>query len=175
MENSSIQAEKKIIRNRRIILTAVVLLIFFVWNTDSLFPKPFGIPAMLMVPLVISIGMFERETAGMFFGLFAGMLMDAFSSQTVCFHSAMLTAAGYFSGVLITRLMRNNLKTCLLLNVIYLFVYNSVFYFSNYFSSAEENSSYVYFDVYIASVFYTMIFVPFIYWLIRAVFKKSNL
>ena len=73
MENGSIRAEKKIIRNRRIILTAAVLAIFLVWNTDGLFPKPWGIPAMLMVPVVISIGMFERETAGMFFGLFAGI------------------------------------------------------------------------------------------------------
>ena len=174
MENGSIQAEKKVIRNRRIILTAAVLLFFLVWNTDGMFPKPWGIPAMLMVPLVISIGMFERETAGMFFGLFAGLLMDAFSSQTVCFHSVMLTAAGYFSGVLITRLMRNNLKTCLLLNVVFLFVYNTLFYFINYHSAVSDLIPYVYSDVYVASVFYTMLFVPFVYWIIRAIFKKST-
>ncbi|MBQ8782850.1 MAG: rod shape-determining protein MreD [Clostridia bacterium] len=174
MENGSIQAEKKFIRNRRIILTAAVLVFFLLWNNEAVFPKPWGIPAMLMVPVVISIGMFERETAGMFFGLFAGVLTDAFSSQTVCFHSVMLTAAGYFSGVLITRLMRNNLKTCLLLNVIFLFVYNTLFYLINYRSADAEYIPYAYSDVYVASVFYTMLFVPFVYWIIRAIFKKST-
>ena len=174
MEKGSIRAEKKIIRNRRIILTAAVLAIFLVWNTDGLFPKPWGIPAMLMVPVVISIGMFERETAGMFFGLFAGMLIDTFSSETVCFHSVMLTAAGYFSGVLITRLLRNNLKTCLLLNMVFLFVYNTLFYLINYHRTVDDFIPYAYSDVYVASVFYTMVFVPFVYWIIRAIFKKSN-
>ena len=174
MENGSIRAEKKIIRNRRIILTAAGLAIFLVWNTDGLFPKPWGIPAMLMVPVVISIGMFERETAGMFFGLFAGMLIDTFSSETVCFHSVMLTAAGYFSGVLITRLLRNNLKTCLLLNMVFLFVYNTLFYIINYHRTVDDFIPYAYSDVYVASVFYTMVFVPFVYWIIRAIFKKSN-
>lgn len=174
MENGSIRAEKKIIRNRRIILTAAVLAIFLVWNTDGLFPKPWGIPAMLMVPVVISIGMFERETAGMFFGLFAGMLIDTFSSETVCFHSVMLTAAGYFSGVLITRLLRKNLKTCLLLNIVFLFVYNTLFYLINYHRTVDDFIPYAYSDVYVASVFYTMVFVPFVYWIIRAIFKKSN-
>ena len=174
MENGSIRAEKKIIRNRRIILTAAVLAIFLVWNTDGLFPKPWGIPSMLMVPVVISIGMFERETAGMFFGLFAGMLIDTFSSETVCFHSVMLTAAGYFSGVLITRLLRNNLKTCLLLNMVFLFVYNTLFYIINYHRTVDDFIPYAYSDVYVASVFYTMVFVPFVYWIIRAIFKKSN-
>lgn len=172
MENGSVHAENKVIRYRRIILTAVVLLIFFIWNTEGLFPAPWGIPAMLMVPLVISIGMFERETAGMVFGLGTGILIDAFSTETVCFHAIMLTAAGYFSGVLITRLMRNNLKTCLLLNVIYLFIYNTLFYLINYYSVSQNESSYVYSDVYLASVFYTMLFVPIIYWIIRAVFRK---
>lgn len=174
MEIGTTGSEKRIAYKRRVLLGALVLLTFFLWNTDGIIPKPWGITSMLMVPLVICIGMFQRETAGMVYGLFAGVLIDMFSSQTVCFHSIMLMAAGYFSGVLITRLMRNNLKTCLLLNLVFLFVYNSLFYFINYFSLTQSNTTYVYFDVYIASVFYTMVFVPFIYMTVRAIFKKLN-
>lgn len=174
MEDNSIRTQNRIIRIRRVVLAGVVLGLFFLWNTDGLFPKPWGVPAMLMVPVVISIGMFERENAGMFFGLFAGLLMDTFSSRTMCFHSIMLTAAGYFAGVLVTRLMRNNLKTCLLLNVVFLFVYNTLFYFTNYYYSSESAVSYIYSDIYVASIFYTMVFVPFVYLLIRTIFKKIN-
>ncbi len=174
MEIGSSRTEKRIIYKRRALLGVLVLLTFFVRNTHGIFPEPWGIPVMIMVPLVICIGMFQRETEGMIYGLFAGVLMDAFSSQTVCFHSIMLMSAGYFSGVLITRLMRNNLKTCLLLNVIFLFVYNTLFYFINYFSPDQSSTTYVFFDVYIASVFYTMLFVPFVYIAVRAIFKKLN-
>ncbi len=174
MENGTISAEKKIIRNRRIIFAALVLVVFFIWNTQGIIPKPWGIPSMIMVPFVISIGMFEREYAGMFYGLFAGLLLDTFSSQTVFFHSIMLMAAGYISGVLITRLMRNNLKTCLLMNIVFLFIYNTAFYLFNYHYSSQEGINYLYSDVYIASIFYTVVFVPLIYWIVRTVFKKSN-
>lgn len=174
MENDSIMVENRKKHIRRAILAAVVLVVFFVWNTDGLFPMPWGIPAMLMVPVVISIGMFERENAGLVFGLMAGLLMDSFSAETVCFHSIMLTAAGYFSGVLITRLMRNNLQSCLLLNLIFLFIYNTSYYLVIYYSTYEGGIAYLYSDVYIASVFYTMLFVPVVYLGIRAIFKKSN-
>ncbi len=168
------QVENKAVVYRRLILTAVVLLLFFVWNSNSVIPSPWGIPAMIMVPVVVCIGMFERETAGIMFGLGTGILIDAFSSQSVCFHAIMLTGAGYFSGVLITTLMRNNLKTCLLLNLIFIFIYNTAFYLIEYYSVSKNESSFVYLDIYLASVVYTMVFVPVIYFIIRAVFRKTQ-
>ncbi len=174
MENGTFKIENKATVYRRLILASVVLVIFFIWNSNAVIPTPWGIPSMLMVPVVISIGMFERENAGLFFGLGTGILMDAFSTQTVCFHSIMLTVAGYFSGVLITRLMRNNLKTCLFLNVIYLFIYNTVFYMAIYYPISKNESSYVYSDIYLASVVYTMLYVPLIYFIIRTVYRKSQ-
>ena len=172
MENSSFYKENKINRTRRTVLTAVILLVFFLQNTEHLFPRPWGVTAMLLAPLVICIGMFERETSGMVFGAAAGALLAAFSTQTVCYHTIMLAAAGYFSGLLVTRLIRNNLNSCFLMNVVFLFVYNSLYYLLFYYSPAQENSQYVYFNMYMASGLYTAFFIPLFYVIVRAVSKK---
>ena len=156
MPESSFYTENKINRSRRAVIAAVVLLT----------------PAMLSVPLVISIGMFERETYGMLFGLMSGALLDAFSSQSVCYHSIMLTLAGFVSGVLVTRLLRNNLKTCLLMCTIFLFVYNSLYYLIFYYKASAGAADYVYFDTYLPSVIYTSFFIPVFYWILRAIVKK---
>ena len=172
MPESSFYTENKINRSRRAVIAAVVLLTFLLENTQGLFPHPWGIPAMLSVPLVISIGMFERETYGMLFGLMSGALLDAFSSQSVCYHSIMLTLAGFVSGVLVTRLLRNNLKTCLLMCTVFLFVYNSLYYLIFYYKASAGAADYVYFDTYLPSVIYTSFFIPVFYWILRAIVKK---
>ena len=84
----------------------------------------------------------------------------------------MLAAAGYFSGLLVTRLIRNNLNSCFLMNVVFLFVYNSLYYLLFYYSPAQENSQYVYFNMYMASGLYTVFFIPLFYVIVRAVSKK---
>lgn len=172
MPESSFYTENKIKRSRRAVIAAVVLLTFLFENTQGLFPRPWGIPAMLSVPLVISIGMFERETYGMLFGLMSGALLDAFSSQSVCYHSIMLTLAGFVSGVLVTRLLRNNLKTCIMMCTVFLFIYNSLFYLIFYFKASGEAADYVYFDTYLPSVIYSSFFIPVFYWIVRAIVKK---
>ena len=174
MPESSFYTENKINRSRRAVIAAVVLLTFLLENTQGLFLRPWGIPAMLSVPLVISIGMFERETYGMLFGLMSGALLDAFSSQSVCYHSIMLTLAGFVSGVLVTRLLRNNLKTCLLMCTIFLFVYNSLYYLIFYYKASAGAADYVYFDTYLPSVIYTSFFIPVFYWILSSIVNNLS-
>lgn len=171
MENEILYKKRKD-RSRRIVFTAVVLLTFFVQNTQHLFPHPWGIPAMLLVPLVVCIGMFERESWGLFYGLLAGALLDAFSTQTVCYHSIMLAAIGFASGLLVTRLIRNNLKSCFFLNICFLFVYISFYCALYYVSPSKSEADYVYFDAYLAAVIYSSFFVALFYFIVRAIVKK---
>ena len=166
--------ENKANRVRRALLALTVGIVFLLQNTSGLFPRPWGIPAMLLPTLVICIGMFERELWGMFFGVLAGALIDAFSSQGFCYHSVMLLCAGYFSGLLITRLMRNNLKTCTLLSVVFLFVYNTALYLIYYFAPSQELAGYTYVNTYLPSVIYSSFFIPVFYFLVRSIEKKNK-
>ena len=87
---------------RRILLAVLVLVTFIFQTTSGFFPSPFGIHACLLVPATVCIAMFEREFSGLFFGLAAGMMLEAASPDSVCFYSVMFTLIGFVSAILIT-------------------------------------------------------------------------
>lgn len=174
MESGTFYNENKANQLRRIKLAVVVFVTFLLQNNSSLFIRPTDVPVMLLVPLIVCIGMFEREKWGMFFGLFAGILVDAFSAESLCFHSIALTCIGFLSGLLITGIFRNNLKTCLLFSSVSIFVYNTVYFLLYYVSAAGREADYIYINIYFASVIYTFLFVGVFYVIVRAICSKKK-
>ncbi len=174
MDNNKIFNENRINMIRRAKPALVILIIFLIQNTAGFFPRPWGVPAMLLVPAVVCTGMFEREIPGMIFGLFAGILLDAFSAESLCFHSIALTLTGFFSGFLVTSLLRNNLKTSILLSAAALLVYNSAYFACCIWKSAGESARQIFLNRYLASAAYTALFIPVIYLIVRTVSKKNR-
>ena len=166
--------ENKVNRIRRIKLAAVVLVTFLLQTNPYIFPRITDAPFMLLVPLTVSIGMFEKERWGMFFGLFAGVMMDAFSAESHCYHSIALTCIGFFSGLLITGIFRNSLKTFFLISGVSLFLYNTIYFLIFYFSKSGSESNYVYANIYFASVIYTLLLAVFSYLIVRAVSANNK-
>lgn len=167
---SLLENKNKIIR--RVIFAVLMLLTFMFQNTGVLFPSPAGIHALLLLPLTVCIGMFEREFAGLFFGLFAGAMLDAFSSNTICFHSIAFTLFGFTAGALTTYLMRNNFLCALILTAIFTFAHNTVYFFIFCAFDGADNQILVYLRYFFLSVLYTVLFTPVYYFFVRAVTKK---
>ena len=157
---------------RRAILAALTVLTFLFQNTGGLFPAPFGINAMLLIPLTICIAMFEREFAGIFFGLASGVMLDAFSSQSSVFNSLFFTVIGFAAGALITYLMRNNLLCATIMTSASAFVYTTILFIINIDLSAIVKPLLVFLSYYFASALYTIILTPLYYFLVRAVSKQ---
>lgn len=157
---------------RRILLAAFVLLCYILQSNDSILPAIHNVHAIILVPVAVCIGMFEREISGMFFGLFAGALLDAFSTQVLCFSSVALTAIAFFSGALITHLMRNNLSCAYILTIIFTFLYNSLFFVIEHLINHTEAAMTLYLKIYLPSVVYTVLFTPFIYFIVRRIEKR---
>lgn len=154
---------------RRILLAAITLITFLIQNTGGLFPAPGGIHAMLLVPLIVCIAMFETEFSGLFYGLFAGAMLDAFSSVTLSYHAILLTTIGFCTGALITYLMRNNLLCAVILTAIFTFIYNSLYFVIYYAFKNVDSSVFIYFKYFFVSTFYTVIFTPLFYLVVKAV------
>ena len=53
----------KILFVRRTVFVLLILAVHILQNTRGLFPEIFGVKANPLIPLVICIGMFEREIA----------------------------------------------------------------------------------------------------------------
>lgn len=171
MENITLLEYKNTII-RRAILAGLMLLTFMFQNTGVLFPAPAGIHALLLLPLTVCIGMFEREFAGLFFGLFAGAMMDAFSSNSICFHAITFTVFGFAAGALTTYVMRNNFLCSLILSAVFNFIHNTVYFIVYYAFDGGTGHVAVYFRYFFLAIIYTVLFTPVYYFLIRALNKK---
>lgn len=170
----SLSLENKNIYIRRSLYAAVIIIAAMLQNTRGLFPEIFGVRAMLLIPAVVCIGMHERNIAGLFFGLFAGLLWDAFSAGPQNLNAILLSAAGYFCGLLIGTVMRNNIMTALLLSTGCIFIYNTVYWLFAYVVKGYDNAFGVYLKFYLPSVLYTVILMPVFYYIVRTIKLKTS-
>lgn len=166
--------ENKNIYIRRLIFAVIILIISTLQNTSGLFPVIFGVRAMLLIPAVVCISMYEREIPGIFFGLFAGILWDSFSSGINSFNAIMLTIFGFICGALIGYIMRNNIVTALILTASSVTVYNTVYWLFAYVFKSYSGAGRVYLTFYLPSCLYTIILMPVFYYLTRFIVKKFH-
>ncbi len=125
---------------------------------------------MLLIPAVICIAMFERDIAGMFFGLFAGALWDMHASGA-SFNALFLLTVGFICGTLINTIMRNNIVTALLLTVIFVPVYEIGYWFFHYIVVGLDMAGFMFLRYYLPGIAYTVVLLPIMFIFIRAVEK----
>lgn len=157
---------------RRLIFALLLVLTFSFQNTGGLFPAPFGVRAMLLIPMTICISMFEREFAGIFYGLAAGAMLDAFSAQSMILNSLFFTIIGFVAGSLITYLMRNNLLCATIFISVSSFVYTALIFFMYHAFDGTASPVYLYFRYFFTSAIYTILLTPVYYLIVRAISKK---
>ena len=159
----------KILFVRRTVFVLLILAVHILQNTRGLFPEIFGVKANLLIPLVICIGMFEREIAGAVLGMLAGILWDSVSPMGDGYNA--LAAAG----LLIDYLMRNNLMTALLLSGFACLIY-SVFYVVFFLlANGVDSTGYLLIRYYIPAAVYSFLFTPLWYIIVRAVMRRTKI
>lgn len=126
---------------------------------------------LILIPVTVCIAIFERETAGIFFGLFAGVMWDINSATGGSFNAITLTFVGFACGALINHLMRNNLVTACLLCAVALLVRGFAHWFYVYIIHSIDGAVEALFTDYLLSFVCTMALLPFIYSLIRNIRK----
>lgn len=156
---------------RRICLALILLPVSVIQNTDGFFPQFFGVRALLLIPFVVCISMFERDICGMLLGLFAGALWDTVASGG-SFNALYLTAIGFLCGTLINTIMRNNVVTAFILSTIATVIYNIGYWLFNYILGGLDNAAYMLLRYYLPSILYTVVLVPLIFIIVRSVEKK---
>lgn len=157
---------------RKVCFVFLLIITFLFQTTKGFFPAPFGIHAGLLIPATVCVAMFEREFAGIFYGLLSGMMLETVSSDTVVFYSVFFTLIGFLTGMLITYLMRNNLVTAFIFTLISSIILNSLYCLFFLVFDGVEVSFGFYFKYFFISSIYTTIFTPIFYVLIRAIYKK---
>ena len=157
---------------RRLCLGAGLLAVALLQNTVGFLPSFFGIRAMPLIPAVVCAAMFERELPGMFFGVFAGLLWDSASPTGGNFYAVILTVIAFACGALITHVMRNNFLTAILLSGGALFAAESCCFVRDMVIGGHLDAAYKILTFYIPSGVYSLVFLPVLYFPIRALEKR---
>ena len=172
-KNMTLETQKKNLIFRRLSLALIILLISVLQNTNGYFPQIFGIRALLLIPAVVCIGMYERDMWGLILGLFAGALWDVFASGA-SFNALFLMSAGFICGTLINTIMRNNIVTASILSFIFSALYNIAYWLFHFVFTKLDSAFFMLWRYYLPGIVYTTVFVPIIFIAVRAVEKKFS-
>lgn len=167
----TIETQRKKLIIRRICLALILLLLSVLQNTNGFFPQIFGVRALLLIPCVVCIAMYERDIWGMLFGLFAGALWDIFASGA-SFNALFLLAVGFGCGTLINTIMRNNIVTATLLTFISSLFYNVIYWLFHFVITKTDSAAFMLLRYYLPGVLYTVVLTPIIFLIIRMIEKK---
>ena len=157
---------------RRTVFVLAIFLVSMFQNTPHLSLPIFGARAFLLIPLVICISMFEKDISATLMGVLAGALWDATLAYNDGFHAIFLMIISTVAGLLINYLMRNNLYTAMLISSVSIVLYAILHWLVFVVFRGVEGGLMLFVTFYMPSILYTFIFVPIIYFIMRAFVKK---
>jgi rod shape-determining protein MreD len=158
---------------RRIIFAIFIIVTAVIQNTGSRFNGVFSAHAFLLIPLVVSISMFEREITAALLGAFAGLLWDL-SSGLDGYNALVIMLICAVCSILISHLMRNNIVTAVVLGLLALAVFIFLYIMINI---VLDGGSYPFsqiFRFYVPSFILTSAFIPIYYYLVKMVFNSNR-
>ena len=152
-----------------------LILFFAVLQNTGILPEFFGLRFLPLLPLTITVGMFERETYGLNFGLLAGILWDINLGAGDGFHALFLALAGFACGLLMTYLMMNNLLTAFLLGLFFETTYALLGWLVYVGTHSVEGGAGLLLGFYLPNALLNVLTLPLFYYLVRAIMKKFKL
>ncbi|MBR3587998.1 MAG: rod shape-determining protein MreD [Clostridia bacterium] len=156
---------------KRFILGLIIVIAALLQNTPGVMPQMFSANAMLLIPVCVSIAMFENEIVSLVFGLVAGLLWDFTAPEGYFFHSIVLCIAAFFVSMLVRRRVRNTLFGSMVLTFATVFLHNTVYWILFVLIPQSQGAGGVYFRFYFPSCIYTVLVGIVIYLIIRPVEK----
>ena len=162
-------SDRNKMRTIRFFAYAIELLALFVLQeTPGLIPAVFSSRPLVVLPAVLSIAMFEKETAAMAFGIAGGLLIDFGFGTVFGFHALLLAGGCYLISLIAANLFQTNFLTALLLtaaSAAAIFLLQWVFFFV---LSGYAHASYALSAHYLPMFCYTVAIMPLTYYFNRA-------
>ena len=171
--NMTIEINRKKLITRRLCLALILLLLSVLQNTDGFFPQIFGVRALLLIPAVVCMSMYERDIYGMLLGLFAGALWDIFASGA-SFNAIYLLCVGFICGTLINTIMRNNVVTAAILSSAAILIYSVGYWLFKFVIGGLDSAVYMLLRYYLPGAAYTAAFIPVMFIIVRGVEKRFS-
>ena len=159
---------------RRALFLLLVGLTAIFQHTSGALPTLFGAKAMVLIPLTVCIGMYERSISGLTFGVIAGALWDFATVRGDGFFSVALATVGFFSGFAVTWFIRNNIISALILSAVSVTAVNTAYWFVFIFTRGYEGAAELLTGFYLPSALYTVAFTFLYYYLAGLILKLTS-
>ncbi len=144
------------------LLGIIAALLYFWQNSINAFPEIAGLRALPLIPFIICVTIFNPETAGMVYGLVAGLVMDISWSRTSGFNALSLFVMCAVCGLLIGFLFNRTIASTLLLSGIICLLYFLIYWLCFCVFAGIGDLAYCLFARYLPMALYTWVFtVPF--------------
>ncbi len=159
---------------RRGIFLFLIVLSSAIQHSGVLTPELFSAKAMLIIPALVAVSMFEKSMAGLLFGAVSGILWDFASAKGDGFFSVLLAITGYFICVLLTYFMRNNIYSAVIINAVCCVTVNIVYWLWFILAKGYEGAFSVLMSFYLPSALFTSLFIFIYYYLVSFVVKLTT-
>lgn len=141
---------------------------FFVQQTPNLNICVFGVKPIFLIPICITVAMFEKDSLAIVFGTLCGVLMDFGFLGTIGVNSFLLPVLCYLLNLLCVNVIRVNILTAALTSMFLVFIVLGLHFIFYYLLQGYEYALYVFVNKYLPRMLYTWLLVPFFY-----LFNKS--
>ncbi|MBO4445347.1 MAG: rod shape-determining protein MreD [Clostridia bacterium] len=172
MKREPLSKKQKVLYETRTLFALLVLVCAMLQNTPHLTLTILGSHPLILIPLVVFIGMFEKAIVAALYGMFAGILWDVTVAAGDGYNALILMLFATVASVLISYLMRNNISTALLLSLSAIVIYLLLHWFIFVVCSGATGGFITLVTFYLPTAVYTAVFAPLIYILLRAVLRK---
>lgn len=150
----------------RYISYAVEILLFYVISgIPGLLPPIFGIKPVLLLPIAITIAVFENENTAMVCGLFCGALCDVSLADRIGFYTISLTILCFFFGYCARNFFVTNFANAMAIGATTIFVLLCLYFVLFRAASGIEQAGLHFFKHYFVRILYTLVFLPPFFWL----------
>ncbi len=143
---------------RKIVINLLLLICSFVIQV-CVFPQISFLSAFPNLPLIVVaiLAFIEGKTAGMFYGLVIGLLMDLFYSGAFGFYTLIFMNLGYFNGFFNSYYYEDYITLPLYLSIFNDLAYNLFIYVFRFLLRNRLNFGYCFFTIILPEVIFTAV------------------
>ena len=155
-------------------LTIELILCTVIQSLPWLRLELFGGSAILLLPAVITLSVFEGEIPAIIFGVAGGLLADSGYSGAMGYYAIMLAIICYISSILMENYIRTNLLTTMIIGAISIPVIILGHFLFFYILAGYGNVWYYFISHYLSRIIYTIAFLPVFYGINRFIAARTS-
>lgn len=156
---------------RYLAYTLELLVLFMLQETPGLLPSIFDARPVLLLPAAITIALFEPELPSLAFGIVGGLFADFGLSGLLGFHALLLGVLCFFVSLLSRQYLQLNIVTAVITGVWTIGIVISLGWLFFYYLKGYSMPGYAFTHHYLPKYFYTMLFVPLVYFMNKGLFQ----